>query len=138
MAKKIPNRSTRPVVKRGSGCVKLVKAIGQVNTGMVTRAALAVNQARVQRTCRLSFPSYPRLLQIIGGTSGDGITQPVSDRSARLADDPSYGIGIPRCGNAGKYLWIERFHVALNATGRDGELRGQLPRLRAGNPARTH
>jgi predicted nuclease of restriction endonuclease-like (RecB) superfamily len=49
MAKKIPNRSIRPVAKRGVGYAKLVKAISQVNTGMVARAAVAVNQALVLR-----------------------------------------------------------------------------------------
>ena len=49
MAKKIPNQSTRPVAKRGVGYAKLVKAISQVNTGMVARAAVAVNQALVLR-----------------------------------------------------------------------------------------
>ena len=49
MAKKIPKLPTRPVVKRGVGYAKLVKAISQVNTGMVARAAVAVNQALVLR-----------------------------------------------------------------------------------------
>lgn len=49
MAKKTPKQSNRPVVKRGVGYAKLVRAIGQVNTGMVTRAAVAVNQALVLR-----------------------------------------------------------------------------------------
>jgi predicted nuclease of restriction endonuclease-like (RecB) superfamily len=49
MAKKNREQPTRPVVKRGSGYAKLVKAIGQVNTGMVSRAAVAVNQALVLR-----------------------------------------------------------------------------------------
>jgi predicted nuclease of restriction endonuclease-like (RecB) superfamily len=49
MTKKTSNLSTRSVAKRGSGYAKLVKAISQVNTGMVTRAAAAVNQALVLR-----------------------------------------------------------------------------------------
>lgn len=49
MAKKVPSQSTRPAAKRGAGYPKLVKAITQVNTGMVTRAAVAVNQALVLR-----------------------------------------------------------------------------------------
>jgi DUF1016 N-terminal domain/TaqI-like C-terminal specificity domain len=49
MTKKTSNLSTRSVAKRGSGYAKLVKAIGQVNTGLVTRAAVAVNQALVLR-----------------------------------------------------------------------------------------
>ena len=49
MAKKIPSQSTRPAAKRGVGYAKLVQVIGQVNTGMVTRAAVAVNQALVLR-----------------------------------------------------------------------------------------
>ena len=49
MAKKIPNRSTRSVAKRGVGYAKLVKTISQVNNGMVGRAAVAVNQALVMR-----------------------------------------------------------------------------------------
>ena len=49
MAKKIQNQSTRSVAKRGVGYAKLVKAISQVNTGMVARAAVAVNQALVLR-----------------------------------------------------------------------------------------
>jgi hypothetical protein len=49
MAKKNREQPTRPVVKRGSGYAKLVNAIGQVNTGMLTRAAVAVNQALVVR-----------------------------------------------------------------------------------------
>jgi predicted nuclease of restriction endonuclease-like (RecB) superfamily len=49
MTKKIPNQSTRPVAKRGVGYAKLVKAISQVNTDMVGRAAVAVNQALVLR-----------------------------------------------------------------------------------------
>jgi predicted nuclease of restriction endonuclease-like (RecB) superfamily len=49
MAKKIPNQSTHSVAKRGVGYAKLVKTISQVNTGMVGRAAVAVNQALVLR-----------------------------------------------------------------------------------------
>lgn len=49
MAKKNPKPSTRPIVKRRVGYAKLVKAISQVSTGMVTRAAAAVNQALVLR-----------------------------------------------------------------------------------------
>ena len=49
MAKKNPNQSTRSVAKRGVGYAKLVKTISQVNTGMVARAAVAVNQALVLR-----------------------------------------------------------------------------------------
>lgn len=51
MEKKIPKPPTRSVGKRGAGYAKLVKAIGEVNTGMVTRAAVAVNQALVLRNC---------------------------------------------------------------------------------------
>jgi len=124
MAKKNTEVSTSSVVKRGSGYAKLGKVIGQVigqvNPGMVNRAALAVNQALVLRTCRLSFPSYPRMFQIVGGRLADAISQPEIHRSARLADEPSYAIGIPRCGNPGNYLWNERFHAALNANGRVG------------------
>ena len=49
MAKKNPEQPACPVVKRVSGYAKLVKAISQLNTGMVTRAAVAVNQALVRR-----------------------------------------------------------------------------------------
>ena len=49
MAKKNPEQPACPVVKRVSGYAKLVKAISQLNTGMVTRAAVAVNQALVLR-----------------------------------------------------------------------------------------
>jgi predicted nuclease of restriction endonuclease-like (RecB) superfamily len=48
MAKKITAKSTPPA-KRGTGYSALVKAISQVNTEMVTRAASVVNQALVLR-----------------------------------------------------------------------------------------
>lgn len=49
MAKKIPNPTISIAEKRGAGYAKLVKAIGQLNSGMVARAAVAVNQSLVQR-----------------------------------------------------------------------------------------
>jgi predicted nuclease of restriction endonuclease-like (RecB) superfamily len=49
MPKKPSSKPARPAAKRGAGYPKLVKAISQVNAGMVTRAAVAVNQALVLR-----------------------------------------------------------------------------------------
>ena len=43
MAKQNPEQPTRPGVKSGTGFAKHVKAISEVNTGMVARAAVAVN-----------------------------------------------------------------------------------------------
>jgi len=49
MAKKLPAKSVPPLARRGAGYPALVKAISQANTEMVTRAAVAVNQALVLR-----------------------------------------------------------------------------------------
>lgn len=37
----------------------------------------------------------------------------------RIADDPRFGLGIPKVDNA-NYLWIQIFHAALNDKGRTG------------------
>lgn len=49
MAKRSPGNPAQPAAKRGAGYPALVKAISQANTGMVARAASAVNQALVLR-----------------------------------------------------------------------------------------
>lgn len=49
MAKRSPGKPAQPAAKRGAGYPALVKAISQANTGMVARAASAVNQALVLR-----------------------------------------------------------------------------------------
>lgn len=49
MARKTPSKSTLPAAKLGVGYAKLVQVIGQVNCGMVARAAVAVNQSLVLR-----------------------------------------------------------------------------------------